>query len=279
MKELHFMKMSGAGNDFIMIDNYDGKIKITPKEIEKICDRHHALGADGVLIVEEPPSDEYDFYMRYYNSDGSEAEMCGNGARCIARFAYIKQHAADKMRFLAKDGEHYAEVKKDGSVKVGMIEPYDIRKNVTVNSIKGAFINTGVPHFVTEVKDITKVDVKNIGREIRFHKNFAPKGTNVDFVQAKGTNVNFVQAKGHGLLIRTYERGVEDETLACGTGAVAAAVIMHLTKNIKKPVIVFACGGELKVHFDAKADKISNVFLEGSAKKIAEGEIMPEVFR
>jgi len=273
MKKINFLKMSGTGNDFIMIDNYEKKEKITVPEIGKICDRHQGIGADGILVIESPPSDENDFYMRYYNADGSEAEMCGNGARCIARFAYIKKYAASKMRFLAKDGEHYAEVRKDGTVSLSMIDPRDLQKKVDIKTtagiIKGTFINTGVPHFIIPVNDIEKVDVKNLGREIRLHKYFAPKGTNVNFVQAKSGIVN----------IRTYERGVEDETLACGTGAVAAAVTMHILKNIKKPVTIKTRGGVLKVNFSSQASRITNVFLEGNAKIIAEGTILQETFK
>ena len=177
------------------------------------------------------------------------------------------------MHFLAKDGPHYAEVKQNGHVKLEMIDPFDIKTSVSVKAkgkpVKGAFANTGVPHFVTLVKDVNKVKLEELGREIRFHKQFKPKGTNVMFIQKKGKD---------GFLIRSYERGVEGETLACGTGAVAAAVLMHLNKKCGKPVTLHARGGDLKVFFNDKDGEITKVFLEGSANVVAAGYVHEEAF-
>ena len=272
-KKISFIKMSGAGNDFIVVDNYKKTLKLGKAEIAKLCRRRFSIGADGLMLLESTEKEHYDFNMRYFNADGSEAEMCGNGGRCISRFAYLVGRASNTMHFLAKDGPHYAEVKADGHVKLEMIDPKSIKLNLSVKvrgkTLRGAFANTGVPHFVTEVKNISRVDVKTLGNAVRFHKMFAPKGTNVNFVQKKGKD---------SYLIRTYERGVEDETLACGTGAVAGAVLMHLRKKAGKPVTMHAVGGDLKVYFNDKDGDITKVMLEGNARVISAGYIHEEAF-
>ena len=269
MMNIPFYKMSGAGNDFVIIDNFKNNIKLTQKHIEKICKRGFAIGADGLMFIEKPNDKNYDFKMRYYNSDGKEAEMCGNGGRCIARFAYLKGYTAKRMKFLAKDGEHIAEIKSGINVKLKMIKPFDIKRNIKIKVngkiISGHFANSGVPHFVVRVKNINNIDVVNFGRALRYHKFFAPKGT----------NVNFVKIEKNLLLLRTYERGVENETFACGTGAVATAILM----GEKPPVTIKVLGGILKVYFERENDfSFNNVFLEGPATFVAEGYINKEVF-
>ncbi|MCX7698409.1 MAG: diaminopimelate epimerase [Candidatus Goldbacteria bacterium] len=269
MKEIKFTKMSGAGNDFIVIDNYNKKINLTASQIEKICRRRFSVGADGLIMIEKSFKN-YDFYMRFFNNDGKEAEMCGNGGRCAARFAYLKKYAKKSMEFLAKDGPHKAVITGKNIVKLKMIEPYNMKLNIKLKiknkSITGHYLNTGVPHFVIFVNNLEKFDIFNIGREIRFHKFFAPKGTNVNFIQ-KINNLYF---------IRTYERGVEAETYACGTGATAAAIIINQLKNEKSPIILKAKGGLLKIYFKKDNTGYIDVWLEGPANIIYEGKLNKE---
>jgi diaminopimelate epimerase len=273
MKLLKFTKMSGNGNDFIVIDNYSGKIKLSGKEIEALCTSRFSIGADGLIMLEKCRK-PYDFYMRFYNNDGLEAEMCGNGGRCISRFAYLNKRAGAKMMFMAKDGEHEAGIKSNGTVKLKMILPYDLKLNVKVKAagekITGTYLNTGVPHFVVSVNDIEKVDVQCLGRALRFHKVFGDKGT----------NVNFIQKKGGIYAIRTYERGVEAETFACGTGATAAGISLYMNKKAKPPVKFMTKGGLLTIYFDAcGCCGISDVWLEGNARVVSEGIVSKEAFR
>jgi diaminopimelate epimerase len=270
MKLLRFMKMSGNGNDFIVIDNYNGRARLSARQIQALCSDRLSIGADGLMLLEKSKK-PYDFFMCFYNNDGKQAEMCGNGGRCIARFAYLNGRAGSKMRFMAKDGPHEAEIKKNGIVKLKMVDPFDIKREVRVRvrgkTITGTFINTGVPHFVMEVKDIEKADVAGLGRTLRFHRAF---GT-------KGTNVNFVQKKSNVLKIRTYERGVEAETYACGTGATAAAVALYLSEKAKPPVKLQAKGGPLTIYFkETEHCGIMDVWLEGNARVVCEGTIGKE---
>jgi len=270
---LKFTKMSGNGNDFILMDNYDGSVKLSAKQIEALCSPKFSIGADGLIMLEKAAKG-YDFYMKFYNNDGKEAEMCGNGGRCIARFAYINGRAKEKMSFLAKDGAHEAVIKKNGDVKLKMIDPFDYRNQVKIrlsgSEVKGSFINTGVPHFVIEVKDLANVRVKHIGKEIRFHTSFAPKGANVNFIEKKGDDV---------FDIRTYERGVEDETFACGTGATAAGIVLYLNGKAKPPVSFNTRGGLLKVYFKEENKNITDVHLEGNARVVALGVVGEDAFK
>ena len=272
LKGIQFTKMSGAGNDFVVIDNFNGKLKLSAEQIVKICRRKFGIDADGIILLEKIKG--ADFYMRFYNNDGSEASMCGNGARCIARFAYVKGYAKDKINFMAKDGPHYAEIKKNGGVKLQMINPHTLQLNIKVKvdggEFKGGFVNTGVPHFVTEVKELDKFDAVKFGNRIRFHKQFAPNGTNAMFIEKAGVNK---------YKIRSYERGVEDETLACGTGATAAGVIMNAYGKAVSPVTFEAPGGTLKISFKYRDGKYTDVFLEGSADIVAEGIISETVYK
>lgn len=272
MKELKFTKMSGNGNDFIVIDNFNGSVKLRKPQIEALCKTRFSIGADGLILLEKFRK-PYDFYMRFYNNDGGEAEMCGNGGRCISRFAYLNKRAGSRMKFMAKDGEHEAEVKSGGIIKLKMINPYDIKTEVRVRvrgkTIIGTYMNTGVPHFVVPVNDIDNVDVQGLGRTLRFHKAFGPKGT----------NVNFVQKKGKVFSIRTYERGVEGETYACGTGATAAGIALYLNKKAKPPVKLMAKGGQLTIYFkETEHCGFADVWLEGNARVVNEGIISSEAF-
>ena len=264
--------MTGGGNDFVLFDN---RKKSLPKDYsqlaKKVCDRKFSVGGDGLLLLEEDPGAH--FRMIYYNSDGSRADMCGNGARCIARLAHVLKAAPSKMDFQTDAGLISAEVGED-SVKVNMTTPKDLRLDLSLKledqkEFNASFINTGVPHAVVLVTDLEKIDIRDLGRKIRYHKEFAPAGTNANFVQLKDP---------HTLAVRTYERGVEDETLACGTGAVASAVIGGIKGLVSSPVDCVTKGGEtLKVYFKigeaSQGISVTDVFLEGPATLCFHGEV------
>ena len=267
MKVLNFTKISGAGNDFILVDNRSGALKGDLKKLaKKLSDRKRSIGADGLILLER--SKQSDVRMRILNPDGSEAEMCGNGARCMARFAVDQKITGPKLSIETNAGVIYAQVRGE-VVKAKMVDPWDLKIGFRV-TIKGSraalnFINTGVPHAVRLVNSVSTCDVKNLGRAIREHRYFAPNGTNVNFVALR---------RGNEIDIRTYERGVEDETLACGTGAVASAIISAETEKMASPVVVETRSGEkVKVHFEVAEGNFKNVYLEGSAKLVYEGVI------
>ena len=262
-----FTKMNGAGNDFILIDNRMGDVRLDRSQIAQLCDRHRGIGADGILLLEKP-GNRADFRMRYFNADGGEAEMCGNGARCFARFANKVAAAKEKISFETQAGLISAELKGD-SVTLGMTEPADLRLHLELG-IAGEnktvhFINSGVPHVVIPVVNIEDVDVRHEGAAVRYHKIFSPSGTNVNFMEKRGAKK---------IAIRTYERGVEDETLACGTGIVASALIFGATEGCHGPMTVLARGGdELQVGFETVAGRFCNVTLTGPAQFVFEGTI------
>jgi diaminopimelate epimerase len=270
MRGIPFYKMSGSGNDFILIDNRNKLIHENASQFAvRVCRRKFSVGADGLILIEK--SDKADFKWRFYNSDGSEAEMCGNGGRCAARFAYIQKIADENLSFETKAGTIRAEV-KGREVKLALLEPTDLRRNIEIPVDERirvlSYINTGVPHAVKIVPNIENIDVVGIGRKIRYHQEFQPAGTNVDFVQI---------ADGHNILMRTYERGVEDETLACGTGAVASALISSLSGKVKPPVSVNTRGGEtLTIYFRIDHTGFKDVFLEGGTAVVCNGEIWEE---
>ncbi len=262
-----FTKMNGAGNDFILIDNRMGDVRLDRSQIAQLCDRHRGIGADGILLLEKP-GNRADFRMRYFNADGGEAEMCGNGARCFARFANKVAAAKEKISFETQAGLISAELKGD-SVTLGMTEPTDLRLHLELG-IAGEnktvhFINSGVPHVVIPVVNIEDVDVRHEGAAVRYHKIFSPSGTNVNFMEKRGAKK---------IAIRTYERGVEDETLACGTGIVASALIFGATEGCHGPITVLPRGGdELQVGFETVAGRFCNVTLTGPADFVFEGAI------
>ena len=250
---LRFTKMNGAGNDFILIDNRARKIDLDRSQIAHLCNRHRGIGADGVLLL-ELSANRADFRMRYFNADGGEAEMCGNGARCFARFANRVAGANGKISFDTQAGVISAELASN-LVKLRMTEPTDLRLNVKLpvaNENKTVhFINSGVPHVVIPVAEIENFDVRLEGAAIRHHKMFSPNGANVNFIEKREPNK---------IAIRTYERGVENETLACGTGIVASALI-------------FAATDELQVGFERVEGGFLNVTLTGPAEFVFEGTI------
>lgn len=268
MKKIPFNKMQGSGNDFILIDNRRNILKgLNLKDLAvKVCDRHYSVGADGLIMI--VPSKKADFKWRFFNADGSEADMCGNGSRCAARFAYIKKIAKRSLAFETHAGIVQAAVKKD-TVKVQITCADGLRMNIAVpldsGMRMGHFINTGVPHLVYLSKDLDHEDIDRVGRTTRYHGLFKPAGTNVNFIQIQGR---------HRLRIRTYERGVEGETLACGTGSVAAALIAGSLGAAASPVEVLTRGGErLIVSFERSGEGFDAIHLEGKAEMICEGTV------
>lgn len=274
MNPIPFYKMSGSGNDFIIIDNRASIVAVEdlPRFVAKVCRRGMSAGADGLILVET--SDQVDFKWRFFNSDGSAAEMCGNGARCAARFAFLTGIAGDRMAFETQAGIISASVRGD-QVRIRMSDPREIVQNDAVlvadYPLPISRINTGVPHVVMEVKDLAQANVKAVGREIRFHPQFAPAGTNVNFIARLDDNV---------WGIRTYERGVEDETLACGTGNVAAALVLSLRYDLPSPITFRTRSGTcLTIHFTRRKDQFEEVYLEGDARVIYTAELGPDAWQ
>lgn len=263
---IEFDKMEGAGNDFVLIDNRDGRISGSVKQKLAIdyCRRCLGVGADGMIFVEKDP--EFNFSWDFYNSDGSRAEMCGNGARCAARYAKKIGAAGDAMTFRTLAGPIKGEITPRGA-KVQLTN-CRIPKNAEIIRVEGEplrlwFLNTGVPHAVVQVDGLEAVDVKRLGRLVRYHEHFAPAGTNVNF---------FALGDGNRLAIRTYERGVEDETLACGTGSVAASIAAGKFLGKGSPVTVNTRSGEeMVVYFTIAGDEAVGVFLEGGARLVFSG--------
>lgn len=263
---IRFRKMNGAGNDFVVVDNRDLSVKRTPATIRALCDRRRGVGADGVILIEAQPNADY--RMRYFNSDGGEAEMCGNGARCAALFASDlglgrREDDAIHLRFLAEPGPMTAVV-RSGRVAISMTDATGFRRDLALGDALGRgavhYVHTGVPHAVCVVKDWASLngeEVLTIGRKIRFHPAFSPGGA----------NANFVRVRVDGRVdIRTYERGVEAETLACGTGSVAAAVVLSHLGLVESPVGLVTRGEELlRVSFTRAAAGATDVVLEGPA--------------
>ena len=260
---LKFTKLSATGNDFILIDNRDGKLSGEEHAFfQRICQRRLSVGADGILLIE--PSDKYDFSLRYFNSDGHIGEMCGNGARASAFYACTNKLASSDVTFDVLGVPYRALVKKD-AVQLFMPPPEEIHEypNVLDESEfqEGGYLNVGVPHYVIFVPDVDKVDVDNIGRKYRYHQAFSPWGANANFVQLVNRNT---------IRIRTYERGVEQETLACGTGTISSAILASKQKGIELPMEVHARGGLLRVSF--KTD-FKDIILEGQVKVTYYGKL------
>lgn len=258
--KLTFYKYEGAGNDFVVLD--DRKIQFPEKRadlVKFICDRRFGIGADGLMLLR--PQHGYDYNMIYFNADGIESTMCGNGGRCLAAFAHKLGIIDNKTVFMAADGVHEAELISDNYVRLKMIDVTYVETGEDYY-----FLNTGVPHYVKFFPSIEKLDVFNEGRKIRYSERFAAQGTNVDFVQEFSDHIS----------VRTYERGVENETLACGTGIVASVICAGIRKGINHNSFsskVEALGGQLKVDFFRDDNKITNVWLEGPATFVFEGTL------
>lgn len=256
---IHFYKYQGTGNDFVILDNRNGEFDpLSTKEIGALCDRRFGIGGDGLMLLNKHP--EYDFEMKYYNSDGRESSLCGNGGRCLVRFAYDKGIVKTKYRFVAIDGAHEGSIQDDGTVALKMNEVTNIEQHGN-----GFVLNTGSPHYILFEGDVWHFDVKERGRAIRYSDDFKKEGINVNFVQQ-------LEEEDH-IIVRTYERGVEDETLSCGTGVTAAALVCFHNENGFNSVEVDTKGGGLTVEYDKHGNHYSNVWLIGPAKKVFEGTI------
>ncbi|MGD9897292.1 MAG: diaminopimelate epimerase [Candidatus Methylacidiphilaceae bacterium] len=267
--KLHFTKMTGAGNDFILVDNRNGRLQLGPGQIARLCDRHFGIGADGLLLA-ETDGKEARIRMRYYNSDGGEAALCGNGARCFARFVrpFLKGKEVEQISFLTGAGPVEASFPGE-EVSVAMPEPGPARLRWLLSAghgpLEAHWIDTGVPHLVTFVPSVEQLDVEELGRELRWLPDLAPDGANIDFVELLGQD---------RISVRTYERGVEGETLACGTGVTASALVAHLVRGIPSPVSVLVRSGDsLRVAFEPTGDGFRGVRLQGPATIVFTGEV------
>lgn len=255
--KITFNKYQGAGNDFVIIDNRKGIFNPDDYNlINKLCDRRFGIGADGLILISD--CSRYDFEMKYFNSDGFEGTMCGNGGRCSADFAIRTGIAGKKLIFKAIDGNHKA-VSEEGIIRLQM---NDVKESRLING--SYFINTGSPHYVIFKKDIDKLDINTEGKKIRWSDEFAPEGT----------NVNFVDIVEKGIYVRTFERGVEEETLSCGTGVTASAISSVLSGHFDTNTVgVKTKGGDLSVSFNIAGKTISNIWLSGPATFVFEGQI------
>ena len=271
MERLEFAKLSGTGNDFILIDNRSGLVRpeALPDLARRICRRRVSVGADGLIAIED--SERASFRWRFYNADGSEAAMCGNGGRCAARFACARGICGPRLSFETLAGIIHAEVKAR-TVKLELLPPEKLTQDISISLdsevVRMDAITVGVPHVVIHTGDLEAWDVDRVGRRIRFHPLFQPEGTNVNFARVEGPSE---------ISVRTYERGVEGETLACGTGSVASALIGSLRCGITSPVSVKTRGEEiLVVYFRTVRDGFEELFLEGETTWVYEGHILPE---
>lgn len=252
-----FYKYQGTGNDFVIFDNRDGKLKLSTEQVKHLCDRRFGIGADGLMLLTQ--KDGYDFEMTYYNADGRESSMCGNGGRCLTRFAYDMGIHKETFHFMAVDGKHDASLGEHGWINLKMKD---------VNGIEDyhgdSILDTGSPHYVKSVRDIMNIDVFAEGRDIRYSKDFSEKGI----------NVNFVENNEKGIIVRTYERGVEDETYSCGTGVTASALVFAHNENGFNRIEVQTKGGHLAVEFDKTGEEsFENIWLCGPATFVFKGEI------
>lgn len=280
LSSLEFTKINGAGNDFIFIDNRELGLGAEQRVAlaKSLCRRMFSVGADGIMFIEE--SANHDFAWNFYNADGSLAEMCGNGARCAGKYAFERRIAGKTMSFETLAGIIYAQVKDDGQVQIEMTAPEDYRAGLSIDldeaSYEMDFLNTGVPHAIVYVEGeqeaIDTVPMKSWGGLVRHHQQFAPAGTNANFVWRKDDNT---------LVVRTYERGVEDETMACGTGAVAAALCVAKKYGFQSPVNIVSSGGEqLSISFE-NTELIADAkpFLTGPARIVYEGILTSETLK
>ena len=281
MIHLYFTKLSGAGNDFILFDKkINPGIELSPQIIDKLCKRRTGIGADGILLISD--SNDYPFEMRYYNADGSTGSLCGNGARCAIYYGHESGRIArEKIKFIANEIEYSGQVLENGLIKFFLNHPKKIKQNFKIKAanqlITASYADTGSPHIVIKINyvlrdssdpksfydDLNDFPVLELGKEIRYHKDFAPLGT----------NVNFIQLQNGEIKIRSYERGVEDETLACGTGSVAAALISFVQNNLNPPIKIHPkSGDELTVDFKIEDQKVQEISLTGPAQITFKGE-------
>lgn len=286
MKKVSFVKMSGAGNDFILFDKKTApELALTSEAILKMCSRRTGIGADGVLVIDD--AEGYNFSMEYYNSDGSTGTLCGNGARCALRYADFSGRIPSQRARFVSNGETYSgEILRPDYVKFNFGLPKDYRPEMSLMAsgqhIKASYINTGSPHVVVKAEavlkpgsskevygDLNEFPVFDLGRQIRYLNDFAPAGT----------NVNFIKISEGKVFLRTYERGVEDETWACGTGSVASALVCYFNGELKSPITLITKGGdELKVEFEADGENIRDLSLSGPAVITFTGEFYKNLY-
>jgi diaminopimelate epimerase len=266
--EIQFTKLNGAGNDFIAVDNTAGLLRVNWSAFARaVCERHFGVGADGLLVLE--PSARADFTMLYFNADGSSGGMCGNGGRCCVMLARTNGIEHDDVSFEALGYVYKAAFTGEG-IRVAMKSPVKIRRCIPVHTSAGRFlchaIDTGAPHVVTFVEDLGAIDVAGVGRELRHHREFQPDGANIDFVRVMGRDA---------ISMRTYERGVEAETLACGTGAIASAVLTALERGATSPISVRTLSGEdLRVSFVIDSSDVRDISLEGHARIVFHSKVL-----
>ncbi len=255
--QMTFYKYQGTGNDFVIFDNRDGNIQFTEEQVKHICDRRFGIGADGLMLLSN--KEGYDFDMTYYNADGRESSMCGNGGRCLTRFAYDMGIHREKYLFIAVDGEHEATMGEHDWVNLKMKDV-----NGIIEHHGDSVLDTGSPHYVKAVNEVMSLDVFHQGREIRYSKDFSENGI----------NVNFVENDEKKIIVRTYERGVEDETYSCGTGVTASALVFAHNDNGFNRIEVQTKGGHLAVEFDKTGEEsFENIWLCGPATFVFKGEI------
>lgn len=264
-QKITFFKYQGAGNDFILIDNRKGAFDADNVDlVTKLCDRRFGIGADGLMLLNDTKNPEisHDFEMQYFNADGREGSMCGNGGRCIVAFARDLGMVVDNTVFLAVDGIHHADIRLD-QVNLGMIDVTEVHRDGAAY-----VLDTGSPHYVAFVENLSDLDVYREGYAIRNNQTYA----------REGINVNFIEKESNGYFCRTFERGVEDETFACGTGATAAAMTVAIAEGrtgaIEVPIRVV--GGQLYISFYRKDDRFEHVYLKGPARFVYKGEVIPQ---
>ncbi len=274
-RSIRIDKMQAAGNDFVVVDDMRLAISSPARRValaRQLCHRQYGVGADGLILIQPPANGACAYRMRIINSDGSEAEMCGNGSRCAVKFAVENRIAPRAHAFETLAGVISGRYISSGVVRVSLTTPSGFRPGVTVRTraggaLRGSFINTGVPHFVSFVPNLAAFNVRDVGAEIRLHKIFAPRGTNVNFVRIRGRS---------RIDVRTYERGVESETLACGTGSTASAIVAALTRRLRPPISVRTSGGsDLLVDFTvAGPARVTDVTMQGPVEKVFETKVM-----
>lgn len=258
---LHFSKYQGTGNDFIILDNRKADIHLSTSQIAFLCDRKNGIGADGLMLL--GLQDGYDFSMTYYNADGKEGSMCGNGGRCLTQFAFDNGIKKSNYIFNAIDGTHESIIHESGWVHLKMIDVHAIEKNID-GDVTFFVLDTGSPHYIEMVDHINQVDVVGLGQSIRYNERF----------KQEGVNVNFVAKDEDKILVRTYERGVENETLSCGTGVTAAAIITGLEKLGEQTIQIETLGGKLAVKFNNKGDnEVNDIWLMGPGTFVFKGTI------
>jgi len=259
--EIQFSKYQGTGNDFVIIDNRDGSIALSNEQIAFLCDRRFGVGADGLIVLGNATG--YDFSMAYYNADGKEGSMCGNGGRCLTQYAFDQGIKKDTYSFIAIDGPHESKIDTEGWVHLKMIDVKLVEKNIE-GDVTFYVLNTGSPHYIEFVDNVNSVDIVGLGQMIRYNERF----------KAEGINVNFVQQEEGQLFVRTYERGVENETFSCGTGVTASALIAGIEKLGEQKIHIETLGGKLAVSFNNRGDNIfDNIYLMGPGTFVFNGSL------